>query len=78
MSPFLAQLTMMPSTGVSRLHTLFSIHNAANAATKLPRADGEAVPPCSYRVLAAASVMGRLLPQTSQKPINAKFAEFHF
>jgi hypothetical protein len=54
------------------------VHNGATAATKLPRADGEAVPPCSYRVLAAASVMGRLLPQTSQKPINAKFAEFPF
>src|SRR3712207_3907892 len=33
----------------------FSIHNGATAATKSPRADGEAVPRCCYRVLAAAS-----------------------
>src|SRR5919112_3377032 len=32
------------------------IHNGSPAATKLPRADEEAVPPCSFRVLAAASV----------------------
>src|SRR5215207_5042933 len=32
------------------------VHNGATAATKPPRADGEAVPPCCYRVLAAAYV----------------------
>src|SRR5215203_3268710 len=47
---------MMPSTDVSRFHTLFADTQWATAATKSPRADGEAVPPCCYRVLAAASV----------------------
>jgi hypothetical protein len=35
---------------------LFSIHNGSSAATKAPHADGDAVSPCCYRVLAAASV----------------------
>jgi hypothetical protein len=53
-SPFLAHLTrcftLVPST----------------KATRSPRGDGEAVPPCGCRVLADASVMGRLLPRTSE------------
>ena len=69
MSPFLAQLTMMPSTGVSRLHTHFAIHNAATAASKSPRVDAAAVLPCRCRVLAAA-------PDESLATLN--FAEFLF
>src|SRR5215208_5005301 len=48
---------------------LFSIHNGSSAATKAPHADGDAVSPCCYRVLAAASV-GPLA--------TADFAEFLF
>ena len=55
MSPFLIHLTMMPSTEVSRFHTLFADTQRATAATKPPRADAAAVPPCCYRVLTAAS-----------------------
>ena len=55
MSPFLIHLTMMPSTEVSRFHTLFADSQRATAATKPPRADAAAVPPCCYRVLTAAS-----------------------
>src|SRR5215203_4668517 len=69
---------MMPSTDVSHLHTLFADTQWATAATKSPRADGEAVPPCCYRVLAAASVMGCLLPRTSENCQNANFAKTEF
>src|SRR5215212_9200777 len=60
---------MMPSMDVSRFHTLLPIHNGATAATESPCADGEAVPPCCYRVLAAA-------PDGSLATLN--FAEFPF
>src|SRR5918994_5233171 len=55
MSPFLIHLTMMPSTEFSLYHTLFADSQRATAATKPPRADAAAVPPCCYRVLTAAS-----------------------
>src|SRR5919106_53042 len=70
---------MMPSMEVSRFHTYSQIHNGSTAATKLPRADAAAVTPCCYRVLAAASVMGRLLlARTSQNSVLAKFAFWGF
>jgi hypothetical protein len=81
-SPFLTHLCMMPYHCAIHesfaLAHLFSIHNGSTAATKSPHADGDAVSPCCYRVLAAACVMGHLLPRTSQNAVKRKFAEFTF
>jgi hypothetical protein len=53
-SPFLIHLSMMPSTEVSRFHTLFADTQGLDCCYQAPRADAAAVPPCCYRVLTAA------------------------